>query len=267
MKQNVREAYLTIDDSPSERMEDLVGFLEARKVPALFFVRGDALERNPAPVIRAIQKGFLIGNHTYSHRRASELSLAEVQEDIARCEALIERAYRAAGCIQPHKTFRFSYLDRGAGAWVLDFDSFAAEDRKTLQSIFWEGLNFCDQRKPAPEAFEKQAALQDFLKVQGYSVPFKNVTLDWCQTARVNEAADCFFTYSTNDWMVTARHLEKNWPCKTLGDLQRRMDADRWLKETSSRHVVLAHDQAELFSPVCGLVDYFLAQGFSFVDF
>ncbi len=263
----MREAYLTIDDSPSERTDDLVDFLAERNVPALLFVRGDALEKNPAPVIRAIEKGFLIGNHTFRHRRASEWPLAEVKADILACEALIENAYQSAGRVQPCKTFRFSYLDRGAGAWVVDFDTFSSADRQALQAVFWEGLNFCDQKKPAPEYFEKQSALQDFLKAEGYGAPFEGVTFDWCKKAQVEKVHDCFFTYSTNDWMLTQRHLQKNWPCKTLADLQRRIDTDAGLADRTSRHVILAHDQGELFAPVCALVEHFLKSGFSFIDF
>lgn len=261
------KAYLTIDDSPSESTGALADFLAARGIPALFFARGDMLEANPAPLVRALQMGFDAGNHTYSHRRASEHSLEEMKADILKCEALIEQAYRAAGAARRHKTFRFSYLDRGAGAWVVDFDRLAPERRQAMEPVFLEGLNFCDRKKPGPEAFEKMAALQEFLKSEGFAAPFQGVTLDWYARTEAAEARDCLFTYSTSDWMLTRRHLERNWPCRDLGDLTRRIDEDAGLKDAGSAHVVLAHDQAEIFTAVCGLVEHFSARGFEFLDF
>lgn len=259
--------YLTIDDSPSERTDDLIDFLSARNIPALLFCRGDRLEQNPEPIIRAIQKGFLIGNHTYAHQRASEKTLEETKADILRCEALIEAAYKEA-CIQrTHKTFRFSYLDRGAGAWVIDFDRASPAQRQALESVFWQGLNFCDLKKPLTAQFEKTAALQEFLKSEGFSTPFQNITLYWYANTEIAAAPDCFFTFSTSDWMLTERHLAKNWPYRSVEDLKGRIDTDLYLHNESSQHIVLIHDQAEIFEPVCTLVEHFLACGFKFLDF
>lgn len=261
------KAYLTIDDSPSGHTDDLVDFLSARQIPALLFVRGDLLEANPAPITRAIQKGLLIGNHTYSHRRASENSIADTQVDILKCEALIEAAYKSAGVARSHKTFRFSYLDRGAGSWVVDFDQMAAVDCKAAQAVFWDGLNFCDRQKPDAALFDKQAMLQEFLSGEGFVAPFQGVDLGWYQNSEIAKAKDCFFTYSTSDWMLTKRHLAKNWPYKSLAALEKKIDEDPVLAAPESAQIILAHDQAEIFEPVCALVDYFQAKSFEFLDF
>jgi peptidoglycan/xylan/chitin deacetylase (PgdA/CDA1 family) len=261
------EAYLTIDDSPSERTDELTDFLSKREIPALLFCRGDRLEQNEAPVVRAIQSGLLIGNHTYSHKRASEQSLEDTKADILKCEALIEKAYKNAGRKQTHKTFRFSYLDRGAGAWIIDFDKLSDAERAEAQPVFWEGLNFCDLQKPDTAHFEKQQALQEFLKAQGFTAPYKNVTFDWYVHSEIANARDSFFTFSTSDWMLTQRHLEKNWPYKTVQDLKTRIDDDPLLKDETSAHIILAHDQAEILEPVCDLIGYFQTKGFKFLDF
>jgi peptidoglycan/xylan/chitin deacetylase (PgdA/CDA1 family) len=261
------KAYLTIDDSPSERTDDLTDFLNVRAIPALLFCRGDRLEENSAPVVRAIEKGMLIGNHTYSHKRASEETLEETKTDILKCERLIEQAYKEAGVQQKHKTFRFSYLDRGTGSWVIDFDRVSPAQREAMEPVFWEGLNFCDLKKPDQEFFDKQTALQEFLKAEGYTAPYKNITLDWYMNTEIAKARDSFFTYSTSDWMLTQRHLTKNWPYKTLQDLERRIDEDPVLNDATGAHIILAHDQAEIYQPVCALVDYFAKRGFEFLDF
>lgn len=261
------KAYLTIDDSPSLRTDDLVDYLDERDIQSLLFCRGDMLEQNPGPVVRAIEHGHLIGNHTYAHKRASERSLEETKDDILKCEALIEASYKKAGTARTHKTFRFSYLDRGAGAWVIDFDKLDEQTKNAAQSVFWEGLNFCDLKRPDNAFFDKQAALQEFLKAEGFRAPFENVTLDWYANSEINTAADCFFTYSTNDWMLTRRHLQKNWPYKKVTDLQIRIDQDAVLADPAGANIILAHDQAEIFVSVCMLVEHLLGSGFEFLDY
>ncbi|MBP9050968.1 MAG: polysaccharide deacetylase family protein, partial [Alphaproteobacteria bacterium] len=57
-------AYLTIDDSPSPHTDSLTDFLVERGVPAVLFCVGERIEANPSPIIRAIEKGMVIGNHS-----------------------------------------------------------------------------------------------------------------------------------------------------------------------------------------------------------
>ncbi|HEY8191255.1 MAG TPA: polysaccharide deacetylase family protein, partial [Alphaproteobacteria bacterium] len=67
------EAYLTIDDSPSAHTGELTVALQKRGVPALLFCRGDRMEKNPDAIVEALECGFVIGNHAYSHTRFSTL--------------------------------------------------------------------------------------------------------------------------------------------------------------------------------------------------
>ena len=121
------QAYLTIDDSPTKHTDMLADFLAARDIPATFFCIGSAykdlhvqcegIEQNPEPIRRVIEKGFLVGNHTYTHRRSSELSFEEVVEEIEKTETLIDGLYRQAGKARPMKLMRFPHIDRG-GRWL-----------------------------------------------------------------------------------------------------------------------------------------------------
>ena len=111
----VHKAYLTIDDSPSAQTDDLTDFLAAHNIQGQFFCRGDRMDQTLDPVVRAIEKGMVIANHSYSHRPAGDLSYAEIVAEIEATERLIEKAYRAAGALRTEKYFRFPYLDRGDG--------------------------------------------------------------------------------------------------------------------------------------------------------
>ena len=107
--------YLTIDDSPSSMTGDMIDYLIEKKIPSLLFIRGALAVDNPKPIIRAIQAGFVIGNHSFAHRPFGDLTYDECIADIERCEVLIDDLYAQAGVKRQGKYFRFPYLDRGDG--------------------------------------------------------------------------------------------------------------------------------------------------------
>lgn len=64
-----RNAFLTFDDGPSEKVTpQILDILKEYDVKATFFVIGSAAEKNPEIIKRIHQEGHAIGNHTYSHR-------------------------------------------------------------------------------------------------------------------------------------------------------------------------------------------------------
>ncbi len=230
------KAYLTIDDSPSEHTRDLVDFLSERNIPALLFARGDQLEKNPQAIEYAIQKGLVIGNHSYAHKPAGEMEPQEWADDLELCDHLIEAAYARCGVERPEKYYRFPYIDRGDGQKIEQIDTARiSENNKT--SIF-----------------------QQYLKDQSFAQPFKGMSPDY-----PSNALDCLYTYTTRDWMVNDRHRGKH-DIKTLDDLKRRVDEDLALKNTNHPHVVLMHDQPGNHEDVCALIDYFCEIGFEFLD-
>lgn len=259
-----RKAYLTVDDSPSARTDDLIDALAADNIPALLFCRGDRLEESPASIVRAIKKGFVIGNHAYSHTRFSTLSFKQCVEEIEKTEALIDAAYEIAGALRPGKYFRFPHMDRGAGGWVVDYDA-VPECREALLKLFGDGLNI-DLKPPSAEMLGKKAALQDYLKKSGFKPPCPKPSFPWYVKTEMAAAVDAMFTYSTSDWMITRRHAGK-WSYKTLVDLKNKIDNDPWLWHESSAHIVLAHDQDETAATALALIGHMKDGGFEFLEF
>ena len=257
-------AYLTIDDSPSSRTDDLTDELKMRGVPALLFCRGDRLEQNPAPIARAIQRGFAIGNHAYSHTRFSTLSFEQCVQEIKKTEELIDAAYQNAGAKRPGKYFRFPHMDRGAGGWVVDYDA-APTHREVLLKLFGDGLNI-DLQKPSNAINDKKTRLQEYLKRSGFTPPCPPPAFSWYSKTEMAAAIDAMFTYSTSDWMITKRHAGK-WPYKTLDDLKKKIDNDPFLCDESNTHIILTHDQDETVDTTIALVDYMLDKGFEFLEF
>ena len=238
------KAWLTIDDSPSPETDALTVLLAREDIPALLFARGDRLAEDASPIVRAIERGFTVGSHAFSHGRCSRIGFAAMTEEIKRTDTLIDAAYRAAGRARPAKYFRFPHMDRGAGGWIVDFDA-VPEHRQTLIDLFAGGLNI-DLTPPSDELRDLKAALQDWLRDEGYTAPDRvAVTYPWFRHTEMASAIDTMFTFSTSDWMVTPRHAGK-WPYKTPADLIAKIDRDPWLRDPSSADIVLLHDQADM---------------------
>lgn len=251
---------LTIDDTPSGQTDALTDYLAARGVPAILFCRGDLMEANPEPVVRAIKKGFIIANHAWSHTRFSQLSYEQGVDEILRTEALIEDAYKKAGVARTAKYFRFPHMDRGTAGWIVDYDA-APAHRGTLTRFFQDGLNI-DLTPPSAELVEKKNKWQEFLKAQGFApLPSSCITLPWYKDTEMAQAVDAMFTYSTSDWMVTERHKGK-WPYKDIAALRKKIDDE--VLPRDGAHIVLAHDQDELLPVVQALVDHMLQKKMTF---
>jgi peptidoglycan/xylan/chitin deacetylase (PgdA/CDA1 family) len=257
-------AYLTIDDSPSIHTLSLCDFLEQQSVPAIFYCRGDNIDALPDVLPAMIKRGFVIGNHGYAHKRAIDMSFAEITADIIKCEKLIDDAYAAAKVVRSGKCFRFPYLDRGCGSWIVDFQEMDISSQRIVQNLFAEGL-YLDGAEPTEDLLTKKDQLQSWLKEQGFSVPFSGVNFPWYQHPQMLDARDALYTFSTADWMMTKRHQTLDHRFKTVDDLKRKIDSDPYLWDESSHNIVLIHDQAELKDVFISLVSYMREQGIKFL--
>jgi len=104
------DIYLTIDDGPRDSMKDILSSLGYNS--STFFMIGRNLEKNKEIAKNALEKGHLIGNHTYSHYKFSNLSMDMVKEEIEKTHSLIDEVYNDVSIENP-KLFRFPYGDRG----------------------------------------------------------------------------------------------------------------------------------------------------------
>lgn len=75
-----------------------------------FVVGADVADREPE-LVRWLDAGFELGNHSFDHRAASSGSVEEFLRDVERCDAVLERL--GAFQNQSARWFRFPFLDRG----------------------------------------------------------------------------------------------------------------------------------------------------------
>jgi peptidoglycan-N-acetylglucosamine deacetylase len=162
----MKTVYLTIDDAPSPDMGTKVEFLKARKIPAVWFCRGELLKRRSGPVIDAIRKGFVIGNHSFDHPHFSMITTRRGVSQIGRTELLIEQAYQSSGVPRPAKFFRFPYGDKGG-----------------VHKEFY----------------------QDYLRRNGFRQPhFTGIRYPWFRDNRLDSDADIYWTFDVAEYRIKA---------------------------------------------------------------
>ena len=65
---NKKEVWLTFDDGPDEKTTPLIlSILEKLNIKATFFLIGREIEKHPSLTKSIIEKGHIIGNHSFSH--------------------------------------------------------------------------------------------------------------------------------------------------------------------------------------------------------
>ena len=263
----MKQAYLTIDDSPTPYTEYLIDALNERGVPALFFVRGDMMDKyGSSSLVRAVRDGYCLGNHMATHTRTSTMTFDDVQNEIIDVHNRITDIYHAADRVDVPRYFRFPHMDRGTGGWVVDYNFIPDQHRAFVTSLFADGLNVTLDA-PTPHQIAQKQDVQNFLMSLGYLQPFDNITFPWFE-GEMHEAVDCMYTYSTSDWMLLDRHRGK-WKYQSLDDLTQKIDEDQSLKDQNSRHIILAHDKDEagFNQKMIELIDYFLFKEFEFLPF
>jgi peptidoglycan-N-acetylglucosamine deacetylase len=232
--------YLTIDDGPSVDFSAKCSYLYEKNIPAIFFCIGANLEKHADAVIDAINKGFLIANHSYSHPRFSSISVNQAREEIQRTDALIDELYRRAGRERSKKHFRFPYGDNadGTGGKIFSKKIFRKhKNAAALQSIL-DGMNY------------------EPLEAAGVTYPYYQQAL---QTR-----ADCIWTFDTMDWSFlhdepqqafeqTKQRLKQTSPHDFRGYWN---FGKRWLASASDE-IILMHDHeksAPFFMPLMELL-------------
>jgi peptidoglycan-N-acetylmuramic acid deacetylase len=80
--------YLTFDAGyENGNVEKTLDILKEKKVHAAFFILGNLVENNTDLVLRMINEGHLVCNHTYSHRDMSKTNESEFLNELKRFEA------------------------------------------------------------------------------------------------------------------------------------------------------------------------------------
>lgn len=115
---------LTFDDGPHSRYtEELLDGLAARNVKATFFLIGCNVEGKEDLVQRIEEEGHLIGSHTCSHVKLTDLSEEAAFAEITRCNEIIQSVTDAP----------VIYIRPPYGAWISSWS-----DELNMKVVLWD---------------------------------------------------------------------------------------------------------------------------------
>ncbi|MGC1378157.1 MAG: polysaccharide deacetylase family protein [Anaerolineales bacterium] len=250
----MKKAYLTIDDAPSRDFAAKMEFLYRHGIPALFFCEGRHIEQREDDLRAAVERGFVIGNHAFSHPHFSDISTEACKQEILRTDELIEHIYRSAGLGRPARYFRFPYFDSGGDV------SGAAYEAK------WNG--------PKSECFryacaDKQKELQGYLRELGYRQPkFEGVNLDYVDDPSLLTRVDVRCTYDQAEYWL--HEANAPWGLSTEAAILGRIDEDfphegRSLNCEATVDIILAHDHEKTTDLFYRIVARYMEKGIQFL--
>jgi len=92
---------LTFDDGPTPLTPEYLSVLARYDARATFFVVGEACARYPELVNDVARAGHELAGHGYTHRRFTELSPAELRDELERTRALLPESGRRRPFVRP----------------------------------------------------------------------------------------------------------------------------------------------------------------------
>lgn len=227
----MNSAILTIDDISSKNTPAIVDYLCAKRINAVMFAEGQCVEKYYNEAIYALQKGMVVGNHSFHHPSFSSISLEEGIKEIEECEKLLDKLYADAGVERKYRPFRFPYGDKG-------------------------GVN--------------KDELQKYLREQGFhKLIDTQITYSWWRDNNLDRDIDTFWTFDFGEYNIylnteftMANVFEK------MNDENPRQGASLFGKD--NRHIILihAHDETEELVPEYykHLIEYSLCKGLVFEE-
>ncbi len=86
-----KKIVLSFDDGPDEDYTNkIISILEKYNIPASFFVTGVNIQANLPTFIKLFNKGYEIGNHTYTHANLEEASIERTKLELRTTRRMIE---------------------------------------------------------------------------------------------------------------------------------------------------------------------------------
>jgi peptidoglycan/xylan/chitin deacetylase (PgdA/CDA1 family) len=139
-----RSVCLTFDDGPHpEHTPRLLEVLSQHGVSATFFVIGQQAERYPELVRRLAAEGHVIGHHSYYHSEPHSTSARQLQQEVHRTRALLNRLLGQAPILfrPPHgkltgaKLWRLWRAGQTVVLWNVDPKDYAL--RSASEGLAW----------------------------------------------------------------------------------------------------------------------------------
>lgn len=230
MSKEMIKAYLTIDDITSDNTKAIIDYLCEKGIQAVLFAWGERVENDYDSAIYALQKGMIIGNHSYSHPQFSELSLEEGISEIEKCEKIVDTLYEKANVERKFRLFRFPYGDKG-------------------------GIN--------------KDKYQEYLIEHGFTkLDDRNFTADGWVENNLDKDIDNFWTFDFSEYGIRkGSDFTKEDVIKRIDEFLDTVDKESAGKPSEHQLLIHAHDETEELVPEYYrlFIDYIIEKGVIFV--
>lgn len=206
------KAYLTMDDITSNNTRAIIDYFCEKGIQAVLFAWGERFSENYDSAIYALQKGMIIGNHSFTHPHFSELSLDEGIAEIEKCEEVLEKLYKDAGVVRKYRPFRFPYGDKGG---------------------------------------ENKAAYQEYLKSHGFDKLDDRKILDsyWAEHD-LDKDIDTYWTFDFAEYNIrNGSDFTKDDVMKRIDEFFKAIEDGTVNKDTNHFLLIHAHDETEELVP------------------
>lgn len=91
-KKKDKVIYLTFDCGyENGNTKKILDTLKKNKIKAIFFVTESYIKENPKLVKRMKKEGHLVGNHTCSHPRLTDISVSKVKKELNQCKKTMKK--------------------------------------------------------------------------------------------------------------------------------------------------------------------------------
>ncbi len=242
-----KSAYFTLDDAPSKDFKLKIDYLYKKCIPAIIFCVGNQIANYEEDILHAINRGFIIGNHSYSHKHFSDLEIDECFEEIKKTDDILENLYNKANKVRPGKYFRFPYLDKGANQNATEYEE--------------KWLHYTN--------IDKKNIIQNYLKELGYRQPnFENINIQWFNEKRMLNDFDTFITFDQMEYWLGQNNAP--WGISDEKAILNRIEEDypnkgRSLNCFDTSDIILVHDMGETTALFFKIIDRYLEKGINFI--
>ncbi|SDH31492.1 Peptidoglycan/xylan/chitin deacetylase, PgdA/CDA1 family [Sinosporangium album] len=82
---------LTFDDGPGKYAGELLDTLKKHKAKATFFLQGQYVKSRPTLAKRIAQEGHELGNHSYSHKNFTNISIEDINTEVTSTQDVVHQ--------------------------------------------------------------------------------------------------------------------------------------------------------------------------------
>ncbi len=105
------EVFLTVDDGWYYK-DEILAIANRYNVPLNLFIIGQIIEKEPKVWAKAIERGHLLGSHTYNHHKLSRISEGVAVKDFKQYKKSVTNSLGTEN-YEKIKFFRYPYGDKG----------------------------------------------------------------------------------------------------------------------------------------------------------